>query len=719
MKLTLRVALTTTLVTLIVLTVAALGYSGHRIARFTAEDLRSQILDKNSEIVEAQVNSLLDVASRQGDLNLDLIRNRVIDTTTFHRLARLWISVLKTHPRLSRQSIAMEATGEWSFIRRVPEGGKLAVGELRPDPSTGRLEQRDYWPEDYPDRPFNVVPDANDQDPRVLPWYIQAAKARRQVWSGAYILRDLEGFGHIPGVSCCTPILADDGSLQGVLTTSFDVVALSDFLQTLEVGRTGFAFVVETLPNGRRRVLAHPDPKILTRPAKATDKEKATGKARLHELVPPEELSDSRVPAFLREVPKTVAPAIGRRTTRVHFEHDGVPYIGAYRSLPHADRPHWQICIVMPESDVMGRVYQGNREMLGVGLTVLIAATLIGLVVSARLARPLERIVRQTAKIGRFEVEARPVAHSSIVEIDRLACVVEDTKTSLRSFGKYVPTDLIRQMFATGREAAPGGDRRRITISFCDLADFTTLSERLSPETLLAQMGDYFGRFSADIAAEGGTVDKYIGDAIMALWGAPTPSDGHAVAACLAALRNQETMADLNRRWRADGRPELVARIGIMTGDVIVGNIGSPARLNYTAMGDAVNLASRLEGLGKFYGTRILIGEPTYLEAGDVVLARPVDRVSVKGKSEGMLIYELLALRDGAGPDLVELARLAGEALRHYRDREWEEALALFGEILRLRPSDGPATVLAGRCRDFLEIPPAPDWDGVHRMATK
>ena len=343
----------------------------------------------------------------------------------------------------------------------------------------------------------------------------------------------------------------------------------------------------------------------------------------------------------------------------------------------------------------------------------------VGLVVSARVARPLERVVLQTAGIGQFEVEARPVAHSSILEIDHLACVVEDTKTSLRSFGKYVPTDLIREMFATGREATPGGDRRRITISFCDLANFTSLAELLPPEKLVVQLGDYFGRFSADIVAEKGTVDKYIGDAIMAFWGAPTPSTDHAVAACLAALRNQETLEDLHRQWRADGRPELVARIGIMTGDVIVGNIGSPARLNYTAMGDAVNMASRLEGLGKVYGTRILIGEPTYLEAKEVILARPVDWVSVKGKSEGMLIYELLALKEKAGPDLVDLARLSTLALGFYRSREWEEALALFDEILHLRPFDGPATVLAERCRGFLEMPPAKDWDGVHHMASK
>ena len=246
----------------------------------------------------------------------------------------------------------------------------------------------------------------------------------------------------------------------------------------------------------------------------------------------------------------------------------------------------------MPERDVMARVDRSNRETSLIGLAILAVASAVGLIVSAQVARPLERVVRQTAHIGRFEVEARPVAHSIIEEVDHLARVVEETKTGLRSFGKFVPAALIRQMLATGREAELGGERRRLTISFCDLANFTTLAEHLPPEDLVVQMGDYFGRFSDDIAAEGGTVDKYIGDAIMAFWGAPSPSEDHAASACRAALRNQETLGQLHRLWRVDGKPRLFARIGIMTGDAVVGNVGSPARLNYTAMGDPVNLAS-------------------------------------------------------------------------------------------------------------------------------
>jgi adenylate cyclase len=712
MKLTLRVTLTTTLVTLILVTVIALGYNAHRNAVFTANDLSSQILEQDAELVEAKIDTLLEVANRQGRLNLDLLQDKQFDTDTFHRLGRYWISVLKTHPRISRQSLALADTGEWSFVRRLASG-KIAIGELRRKGPGGGLELKDYWPQGYPETPFNRISEADEQDPRRQPWYKLAAKERRQVWSKVYMFDDVEGFDHVPGLSCSTPLIAEDGKLRGILTSSFDVLALSEYLKTVKIGKNGFVFVVEVLDNGEFRVIAHPDPSILIR------KGKSDGFDRLKELVPIAELADRRVHSFLEQLPKTIGQEPSHRTYQIRVIHEGKPYLGAFHAIANREKPEWVICMMMPEEDVMGRVTASTRETYLTGLGILIVALLAGLFISAQVARPLERVVRQTEKIGQFQVEAQPVAHSLILEVERLANAVEETKTSLRSFGKYVPTDVIQSLFATGQEASLGGDRRRITISFCDLANFTTLAEKLPPEELVRQMGDYFGRFSDEIMAQKGTVDKYIGDAIMAFWGAPTPSLDHAVAACVTALHQQEVLKDLQAKWRLEGNPELSARVGIMTGEAVVGNIGSPARLNYTAMGDAVNLASRLEGLGKFYGTSILIGEPTYLEARQVILARQVDWVSVKGKSAGMLIYELLGFKDQAGADLLELVSLSERALGLYRGRDWNAAIAVFEEIDRLRPGDGPSKVLIHRCSEFLESPPTEAWDGVHRMVNK
>jgi adenylate cyclase len=712
-KPSLRLTLTTILMSLLLLTMGSFGFMYYRNARYTADDLSTQILAQNSALIDSQVNEMLHVAVEQGRTNLRLLRSGTFRVDRFADLARYWVDVMEVHPRLSRLSLGLEATGERLYVDRV--GGQLFVNELRRCDRTGKLGLSEFRPADYPANPRFSDPDKPANDSRLRPWYARAKAAGVPVWSETYMMIGPRETGDVPGITFTTPILAGDGSLVGALGATFDVVKLSTFLRGLKVGSTGFAFVVECRQDGSRRVIAHKDPKILVRPTTAVRADAPRGL----ELVPAEEMADRRVAAFLREVPPGLEPSRLKGTTRLGFEHDGVHYLGAYSCLSTKATPDWLICIVMPEGDVLARSYRSNRATFAIGVGILAVAMAISLYVSTQVARPLERIARETEAIGRIVLKPQPVAHSIVLEVDRLAVAVEQTKTSLRSFGKYVPADLIRQVFATGREPSLGGERRRMTISFCDLADFTSLAERLPPEELVVQMGDYFGGFSADIAAEGGTVDKYIGDAIMAMWGAPAPSDDHAASACLAALRNQETLGLLRSRWRVEGKPEMVARIGIMTGDAVVGNVGSPARFNYTAMGDPVNLASRLEGLGKFYGTRILIGDPTYREASHVVLARAVDRVSVKGKSEGLLIHELLARKDQATPNLFELAELAETALALYRTRDWERALAVFGEILHLRPGDGPATVLADRCRAFLETPPAEDWDGVHRMASK
>jgi len=711
-KPTLRVTLTTLFLTLILLTVASLGFSSYRNARFTAADLSAQIIDQNSRLIDDQINDLLHTADEQCRLNLRLLQSGQFDPADFAGLARYWREVMAVHPRLTRMSIALEATGEWSYVHRRADASPV-VGELRRDPSTGELALTEWLAADYPGRSYSSDPNRGDRDPRALPWYVEAKRTRRQAWSDTYILIGAEGAADVPAVTCATPVPAADGSLRGVLSASFDVIELGAYLRGLRVGESGSAFVVEFRDDGERRVIAHPDEKILIRDVPGP------GGAERREFVPIDELADRRVAEFLRQIPPGDDPARFRRTTHIRFAHDGVPYLGAYRCLSTAETPDWLIAILLPEGDVLARVGQSNREALLIGLAILMVATAVSLAISTQIARPLERIAGETEAIGRLRVEARPVAHSIVREVDRLAVAVEATKTSLRSFGKYVPADLVRLLVATGQEATPGGERRRMTIYFCDLADFTSMAESLPPEDLVRHMGEYFERLSADIVAAGGTVDKYIGDAIMAFWGAPAPTTNHATAACSAALTGRASMADLRRRWASQGKARLFTRIGIHTGEVVVGNVGSPARLNYTVMGDAVNVASRLEGMNKFYGTDILIGDPTRREAAAAVLARPVDWVSVKGKAEGLLVHEPLGGRDSAPDGSRALAEMAAAALDLYRVRDWDGAIRLFDEIGRLRPGDGPGRVLGDRCRALRAAPPPESWDGVHRMVDK
>jgi adenylate cyclase len=254
---------------------------------------------------------------------------------------------------------------------------------------------------------------------------------------------------------------------------------------------------------------------------------------------------------------------------------------------------------------------------------------------------------------------------------------------------------------------------------FSDVADFTAMAEGMEPEALVSHIGEYLGEMSGVIHARGGTLDKFIGDGIMAFWGAPRENPHHARQACSAALQCQRALERLRTRWRLAERPELRARIGLHTGPVIVGNIGSENRLNYTAVGDSVNLTSRLEGLNRFYGTQILISGACLEAAGGAVLTRPVDNVSVKGRAEGIRVHELLAMADDADAEQRRLSEATATAFAAYLRADFSEARERYGTLLVFQRDDPVAVLMEERCREFMGAPPPTNWDTTFRMKSK
>src|SRR5947209_6721263 len=242
-KLTFRVTLLGVLLGLVFVTVVGLGVTSRNNAAFIAQDLSAQVLEQTSLRVDHQINDLLLTANEQSDLNRGLLDSGLYRTDDFPGLAPYWLQVMKAQPKLTRISLGLEASGEWSYVRRLPNG-KLAVGELRRNTKSGKLELSDYWPEDYPRKPFYFNPDKDDEDPRRRPWYVAARRAGKQAWSETYVLFGTQGYADVPGVSCATPLYRD-GALVGAITATFDLYELSAYLKTLTVGKNGFAFVVE------------------------------------------------------------------------------------------------------------------------------------------------------------------------------------------------------------------------------------------------------------------------------------------------------------------------------------------------------------------------------------------------------------------------------------------------------------------------------------------
>jgi adenylate cyclase len=263
-----------------------------------------------------------------------------------------------------------------------------------------------------------------------------------------------------------------------------------------------------------------------------------------------------------------------------------------------------------------------------------------------------------------------------------------------------------------------GGEKREMTVFFSDIRGFTTIAEGLPPEGLVELLNVYLGEMTEIIFGHDGMLDKYIGDAVMAVWGAPLPQPDHAARACHATLDMVSKLRQLNSEWRPRGWPRLDIGVGLNTGPMVFGNMGSAQHLSLTVMGDNVNLGSRLEGLNKLYGTNVIASEATVREAGREFVTREVDLVRVKGKLLPVRIFEVVG-RDGDREQWAPILERFNAGLEAFRGRRWEEAQASFGAILADHPSDGPSRLYLVRCQAMMQTPPGPDWDGVTVMDTK
>ncbi len=293
------------------------------------------------------------------------------------------------------------------------------------------------------------------------------------------------------------------------------------------------------------------------------------------------------------------------------------------------------------------------------------------------------------------------------------------------AFEKYVSKDVISHILEHPEKLKLGGERREITVFFSDIRGFTTISEKLGPEQLVHLLNEYLTEMTNIILRYNGVVDKYMGDAIMAFWNAPLNQPRHAEIACMASLDMERRLKELQKKWKADGVPHLEIGIGLNTGAAVVGNMGSYDRFDYTAMGDTVNLGSRLEGINKPYGTRMIISESTKKKVEKKkFLVRKLDMVRVKGKNEPIVIYELVSAKKDAADWYYDVVTRFEKGLELYFKQKWAAAKKEFtaAESIRVKKGkahDGPSNAFIERCDFFRKHPPGKGWDGVWVMKTK
>lgn len=288
-----------------------------------------------------------------------------------------------------------------------------------------------------------------------------------------------------------------------------------------------------------------------------------------------------------------------------------------------------------------------------------------------------------------------------------------------KAFSTYVSPAVVKELEKNPEKLNLGGEEREITAFFSDIQSFTSISEKMSPRELVTFLNEFLSEMSDIILAFHGTVDKFEGDAIIAFFGAPQPMADHACQACASTIRMHQRLEILNREWKKKGLPEIRMRTGLCSGKAIVGNMGTRQRMDYTMMGDTVNIAARLEGANKIYGIYSLISGTTQSALPENIITREIDTIQVIGRKESIPIHQLIGNKEDTSQKMFHILELYAAGLQKYRAAEFDKAVALFGAALKISPEDGPSQTMLSRCEGFLQTPPAPGWDAVFAQQKK
>lgn len=450
-------------------------------------------------------------------------------------------------------------------------------------------------------------------DPRQRPWYENVAPGSGARVTGPYLF----GSGQLG----YTLRAAVDGERRGIAAGDILLGDIEQFLRDQRLGETGVVFVFDD----SGRIVGHPRMSNLLK--------QDAGRVELPYLNDPD-VVDVRGPlaVWRRGGPAQQFFTIGDRT-----------YVVAFRVVPSDSPVGINIAVVAPLDEFFGEIEAARLDLIEIALAFVAAILPFAFLFGWMLSKSLRKLAAQTDRIQRFELqEDTGRIHSVIREIDDLGRSVATMRTVVRAFSSFVPKRLVQQLVETGDAFRLGGARREVTIMFTDIKDFTGITEDADPEQVMIQTSRYLAALSEAVMANGGTVDKFVGDAVMAIWNAPSDDADHVAHACAAALACREANRRLNEAFEREGLPAFYTRFGLNTGVAVVGNIGSPDRMNYTVLGATVNLAARLEPLNKEYGTEILVSEAIERRVRDRFTFRFVAAVTPKGFDDSVEVYELV-----------------------------------------------------------------------------
>jgi adenylate cyclase len=675
MRIGIRGAISGLVLTSIIVSAVGVHLLWWRTAEQTSRTLAATINEQIVSAVGDELQSITTEALSAHTAVRTLFQESVLDNNEADKRKFVFLSQLLAQPTISWVAFGWP-DGSFSAAHKLGDTAVdlLEIAGGQPKLQIDRYEFFQGDPKFKSHRTEDTTYSVVDQ-----PWFRETMQGDSQHWFTLTHHPD----GERPAVALAGPIDLKDKRV-GVLAIVIELTRVSSFLSQLTVGKSAGAFILDR--NGA--AIASPD-------ADADE---------LHPLKTDHPLFPAAVDA-IRRAGISYNPDDGQAyRTRVTVDDRAYEAV-----LTPISFPGWSLVTVVPESEFLGPVQMTIRRLL-IGLAALIAAAgLFSVWFAQRLiAAPLIKVVNEIKHVERFDLEKVERHPSRLTEIANLSGAIGDMAQGLSAFKKYIPADLVKRLISEGNKATLGGAVRPMSVMFVDLAGFTGMSERLG-DRIIPLLSRYFDSVSAQVQSHGGTIDKFIGDAVMAFWGAPASNPDHALDCCRAALACQRAVQDSGL---TDDAGNLVrVRIGINSGDMLVGNIGSEVRLNYTVIGDAVNIASRLESANKLYGSVIIIGPETRRLAGERILVRELDRLAVYGRAGGLQIYELLGI-EGELADRPGWTDLYESGLASYRARDFAAAIRFFEEVLSHRGQDQASSMMIERCRRQLERPAGDAEDG-------
>ena len=661
-------------------TIIAVTYiSNDRIARTNAEGLVERFRNEALDNVQDDFNPIKSLARSAA-----AIGDEFPDFYASSRCFKYFQTILVHSPKIVSVYVGLE-DGTFRQTRRIdpevmvqgklpPKGTQFAYRWIVPRAGERTMDHFLYLDRDLKELGSSDEPTA--YDPRSRLWYRSAADARTETISDPDIFATLG----LIGFTVAAPFYSG-GVLKGVAAIDMTLAGLGEYLAERKVSPGTVSYMLDH----QGRVIA------------ASDLSKTyanvQGKLELRHITSLE----NDLPAFAYSARPRGSEGL------YNFSHDGKEYVASLATMPAEFGKKWQLFIITPLADFTSSFQSNNVRLAIFGLIAMVLQVVVIFYLTGVVSSPLERLAYKVGKIQEMGAETMPSIDSPISEISVLSKAIDTLDAAVKSFSAFVPIGLVSQLLQSEQKLELGGHSRFLTIFFSDLEGFSTLSEELPSQELLLRVSAYLELVTKTVNQEHGTIDKFIGDGVMAFWGAPALLDDHAWRSCVAAMRIQRGMDALNERWQADGMKPLKVRMGIHSDAVLVGNIGSKERMSYTVMGDGVNIAARLEGTNKEFNTRICISHAVFKEAGERLCVRPIDDVTVKGRRSKVPIYELMGVYGADDPglepspetqQLCKMTRLAYEALVK---EDFALAARRYREILNEFPGDPVASTLVSR----------------------